>query len=347
MSSRNLSHRYLAALALALTIGVAAPAFPQAPERSDRPAAAVTRDQALQGAIDDTPAGRQALGTWLEQTGSGPKAVAAQAVALIRALRTAGINDPGLLQQTADRIAQSAEKILQQVHIYRASVAANLALGAGHIGFVFQSPDAVAPPGFEVILPRDARLRGANMRAIRSPVAAPILQAGIVGVRSVTLKVANGNYRLILLTADMQVANLNRAPFGTTVRVNERSYTVAAATPREWLQKAVLGGGGGIGEGGALVLTAAVTDGTLIVSFLDPVGETFISGLVLEPLGQRSALNGVANDGADENVATADAAIEDTVGSLLSEIATAAGPQQNNLGLNNPPAPAPDSLSAN
>jgi hypothetical protein len=310
----------------------------------DSKPADVSQEQALQGAISGTPQGLAILRAWLGQAGGKAKQTADRAVALIRALHNAKIVDAASLPEVADRIAQTADKILQQVHIYKASIEKEVSLGEGRLGFVFQSPDIAVPAGFTAILPRDPRLRGVDLKALQSPVKAPILRAGIVGVQSVTLAVPNGNYRLILVTSDMGVANLDRSPFGTTVRVNDRTYEVAATDPEAWRYEAVIGsGGGGAATGGVLILAAAVRDGTLKVSFLNPAGETFISGLILEPLAQRSIVAGVADDDAD--IVVADASIEEAVGSLLSEITTAAGPQQPVPGFDLPATP--DSLSPN
>ena len=343
-------HCLAAILALPFGMAILAvsslPASAEGTELTASPA--VGEAEALQGAIDGTSEGLAKLRAWLEQAGGRPKATSARAIALIKALRPAnGAASPDL-QQIADRIAQSAERILRQVHIVRTSVATDVALGEGRLGFVFQTPDAKSPPGFDVILPRDPRLRGSNPTALRSPVDAPILRAGIVGVEAVTLKVPNGTYRLILLTSDMGLQNLNRSPFGTRVRVNDQTFEVATVAAADWRGAAAIGHGATrAADGGSLILPAAVRDGTLTVSFLDPLGETFISGLILEPLAQRSLLAGAAES--ELEVADADAAIDDAVGALLSEITTAAGPQAlaNNLQLNNPPAPPPDTLSAN
>ena len=97
------------------------------------------------------------------------------------------------------------------------------------------------PSGFELVTPGDARLKGANMRVIQIPGGGLIAVSGIAGVRSFELDVPDGDYRVILLTANSGQADTALAPFGGTITVNSVTQQVALGDSSKWIGNGTLG----------------------------------------------------------------------------------------------------------
>jgi hypothetical protein len=320
-------------------------------------AASLGFEQAVQGAIATAPEGQAPLQFWMEQSFGDPKALVRRTLPLIEALRNARLNLEQI-QRAADRISRTASEILNQVHILNTGVTGAVTLGGGKVGFTFQSADAKIVPGFQPILPRDPRLTGQNLRAIRTPRDGSILQAGIFGPQSLSLPMPNGSYRIILLTGEAGIPGAIKTPFGRQVKVNQHSFDVAAARPDNSLPAAVLAAGNGAlaAIGGGLILYADITTGRLDLEFVNPEGETYLCSVILEPMAEPSLLSGSPYVRAlldpkqhQTDIAEALAEIDNALGTLLSDVATAAGPQDraDQLNLSQPPAQQPDAISPN
>jgi hypothetical protein len=88
------------------------------------------------------------------------------------------------------------------------------------------------------------------------------------------------------------------------------------------------------GTGGMIIVEAEVVDGKLVIDFDKLGGEsTYLTAIIVEPMDEKSNLD--LRDEVEEHyqydserLAAANAKIDEQIGAVLSEIATAAGPQQ-------------------
>jgi hypothetical protein len=318
----------------------------------------ITKEQALQAILSGKDEGLKLLQKYFDQSGS-PKAVVALTNELIDLIKKdPAFKDISKLQAVADQIAKVADESINSAHVLKVGVDPGVTLTGKQHGFEFGPPDLKKFANFESIAPKDPRVTGKDVRGLRRPETAPLLGSGISGVQSVQLKMPNGQYRIILVTGNTGIPSLATAPFGQDVAVNGQSFHVAGGgSPDTWQGLITLGNSGvnalGSDTGGAIVLMGTVTDGVLEVDLNGAPGTTFLAAMVIEPFGEPSI---IAEEPSEDTWFDLDidsrtgalAEIDDAVGTLLSDIATAAGPDQiaQILGLQNPPA-NPDALSSN
>jgi hypothetical protein len=337
----------------------------------------IGRTEALAGALVGTPAGMNALNTFLDGANGVPEKVTERAVQLINELRRGDITgDPVALQQAADRIAEAAGRSLKSAQIVKLQVDKDFTLGAGRTGFDFGPPDQPPMPGFKAVTARDSQLSG-DLQNLRRPTGDPLQASGIRGIRQIKVPYPDGPVRIMLLTDAYNDAAVDDQPFGAEVVANGTSVRVSRTAPSDWLPNAYLTNAGpymddayngnrqlqGIGNqsGGVLIVNAVVTNGVLNIDLKPVPGKsTYLTGMIVEPVRGESVLYGTgeardvlriaangrgagaAGDRLAETLKRAEAQIQSAVANLLSTIATAAGPGAL-AELANLPAPTADS----
>lgn len=326
---RSIANIAVVALVLLAAIAVRGPARAQ----GDDP-----RSQALAGAIAGTPEGLAALQHYLDGAGL-PNAVAASAVDLIATLPASPAGgDPVALQDAADRISEAATVAADSAPIVRLSVDPALALGQGRYGFDFGPADGAVQPGFRRVDARSNFVRGADMNGLRRPEGDSLLGDGVRGVEQFITRLPNGTYRVLLMTDDIGINEVTTNPYGQSVTVNGQDQRIAGVTPDQWLPSARLGAGAdpaaaGADTGGVIVLTAVVTNGRLRLAFNGEAVDTYLTGIIIEPVTEPSVLDdsGPASGLLEERenqILEAEDRVQEQLGELLSQVATAAGPDQ-------------------
>lgn len=349
--------------ALTLPAAVAQPRTPPSPAAK---ATGGSRTDALAGALVGTPAGLTALNAFLDGANGLPEKVTERAVTLINELRRGDIsNDPVVLQQAADRIAEAAAKSLKSGHIVKLQVDKDFTLGNGRLGLDFGPPDVPPMPGFQQVSARDPRV-GGDLQAMRRPTGDPLMATGVRGIQTIKVPFPDGPIRIMLMTDAYNDAAVDDQPFGAEIEVNGTVVRVSRTDPSQWLPNAYLTAPGsymdaeqkddrqidGIGNtsGGVLIINAVVTNGQLSINLKPAFGKsTYLTGLIAEPVTTQSVLlgrgearalvqmngmgqgttgtgTGAGGPRIAEQIMAADAAIQSAVANLLSAIATAAGP---------------------
>ena len=317
--------RPIAGLVLCLLAAGAA-----AQERAER---APLLDAALAGGAE----GAVALRSHLEAGDPSPKATAERAQELIRALPGRENADPTALKAAAERIAAVAGDLIQALKVVQVIRHDDFRLPERALALKFGPANSELPPGFALTQARDPRLKG-ETREVAGAGVNVLLNSGVAGVMSLELPLANGEWRVILLTADPDGPMRPKKPFGEAVVVNGVRHAVARSEPHLWVQRAALtraGAGRALGKavddrGGLIVLQTAVRDGRLRIAF---EGAAYLAALIVEPAAGETVL-AMTKAAADAAFASADesmesiASVESAVGEALAAIATAAGPTE-------------------
>nr|MBC8242105.1 hypothetical protein [Alphaproteobacteria bacterium] len=274
---------------------------------------------------------------------------------LIKALtKTKAPNDPAALQGAITAIAQAARQALFAPPIARVRSMDNFQLSPHSHGFDFGPPDSAAMPRFQHITAKDERLAGANRRALRRPSSDELFSDGVVNVEKFTADIPNGKWRVVLLTDDLGIGKSLTNPLGQNIRINGNSVRIAQTDPASWLTTGILSGTGGQtttggqggqtvgqkkngdngGAGGMVIIETEVVNGKLVIDLEKLQGlSTYLTAIIVEPADEKSNFD-LREEARDhyrydsERLAATNARIDEQIGAVLSEIATAAGPQQ-------------------
>jgi len=291
----------------------------------------------LDAAVVGGAEGAAAVRSYLEAGDPSPKATAERARELIRALPGQESADPMALKAAAERIAAVAGDLIQALKVVQAIRHDDLKLPERAFALKFGPANSELPPGFALARASDPRLKG-ETREVAGVGVNVLLNSGVSGVKSLEFPLADGDWRVILLTADPDGPTRPRKPFGDAVVVNGVRHAVARSEPHLWIQRAALtraGAGRALGEavddrGGLIVLQTAVREGRLRIAF---EGVAFLAALIVEPAAGDTVL-AMTRNAADAAFASADesmesiASVESAVGEALAAIATAAGPTE-------------------
>jgi hypothetical protein len=353
-------------LAAALLVGSALlvpdPVFAQSKPAST---AGGGRTEAIAGALVGSAAGLNALTSYLEAGGALPADVQRRAVALINDLQRGDLTrDPIALQQAADRIAQTASRTLQSAQIMSIQMDKDFNLGTGRVGLDFGPPSSPAQPGFQKIGPTSSVV-GGDRQVMRRPTGDSLFGDGMRGIRTIRVpNLPNGPIRVVLLTDNYTDDDNTASPFGSEVNVNGTAVRVAQTPPSQWIPGAALTAPGnnigagaqtqqiegvGVKTGGAIVINAVVVNGELVIQMNAPPGRsTYLTGAILEPVSNNNSVlygsgaakqlldmyaegHGAGSQGqgrGESAIMQAENMIQDAMGNMLSNIATAAGPGQ-------------------
>lgn len=293
----------------------------------------LSAEQALALAREGSQASVAALMQYLSQGAATPDEIAARASALVEGL---GGEDLEAMQIAADAIARAAENALSGARVVRFDVDPNYQLAEGAIGFDFGTADAKLLPGFERVTTKDERIEGDELSAIRRPSESPVISDGLLGVKRFKTAVANGRYRIILMTEDLGEWQRLLQPLGASIRINGIDFSIAGGNPEEWASQAYLGaltelaGAKVQMTGGMLVIEFEVTNGELNLEFLGD-HPTYLTGLVVEPASVKPTF--VALNPAAEKALTFDpkkvldqqVKIAEAIGKAIQQVVTEAG----------------------
>ena len=296
-----------------------------------------------------------AVKAWLA-AGATPAVRVARGVALIKSLRRSpAAKDPAAILAAADRIATMVADDLSGRRVTQLAVDKDFRPSAKSIAWDLGPQDGTTHPGFERVLPGDSRIEGGNMQALRRPSDDPLLTDGIVGIERLKVKVAEGRYRIVLMTEPIGEASTQLSPFGRTVVINGVEIPVADAPAAEWGNRAYLsqdsaalaasyngnpapGGGPVIAtQAGGVIIVEGSTRGTgnnaeLIIELRQPAGRrSYITGLLVEPAEEPSSLWRTPEDRSadislDEQFSL-EGSLLDSIAELVEDLAPAAGPQ--------------------
>jgi hypothetical protein len=246
--------------------------------------------------------------------GDNPPAVvvARRAAAIIRQLGALRSKlKPGDLLGAVDRVVHVAARSLSYASVMRMAVADNYRPESAVLAWDFGPSHRQPMPGFERVIPDDKRLLGDEMAGRFQASRNSFLADGISGVRKIELDLSDGDYRIILMTRNVEDPGLATLPFGGEVRINGVPLIVNGRGPANWLDHALLdrsgvrlasgafdrAGGfltGNVGreaaalfqpqQGGAIVLEGSAQDGKLVIELRNfGTANSYLTGLIVEP----------------------------------------------------------------
>jgi hypothetical protein len=246
------------------------------------------------------PRSEAAIADFLSQGNPTPTEVGARAVALSRAVQT----DPVLARSNrqldvVDRIGQAVSSTLCAPRVMTVNLDNDYVPPAGVYAYDFGGWSTPVATGFERLTPASQQVYGTRMNVHEQVGDGAVLSDAIGGLSNLVFDLPNGDYRVILMTTP-QVADAAQQPFGASFGVNGVSYHLGTATSDTWWDNANLSGAGAqqaplvevAGQGGGIVATATVADGTLQVDFDGGYSglSAVLSGVLIEPAGMPSSL---------------------------------------------------------
>jgi hypothetical protein len=262
--------------------------------------------------------GGPALDRWLGGGILAPEETARRATALIEALGSRKGTLPGQdLLKAIDRIAGYVARRLATASVMQLAVDPEFRPPVGSIALKFGPPDAPQAAGFEAVSPKDPRISGRDLRGLRRPLDEPVSASGIAGIEKISLRLAPGDYRVVLLTQNLGDPELVRRPFGRSLRVNGVPVIVAGSDPSRWIPGAVLSNraaalaegvrsvGGyptgrlaphantmvGRHQAGGLVIEARAPQGRITIELAEfGRGRSYLTALVAEPANRPSSI---------------------------------------------------------
>ncbi len=182
-------------------------------------------------------------------------------------------------------------------------------LPAGAKGLSFGGWDTPLPRGFERVLAADKRIEGQPF-IIRRPAPDPLIAGGLRGIAKLHLEWPKGRARVSLWTEDPGEWELLPFPLSRQIIINGTDALHQNLNPPQWLAKRYLLGADqepksgsdawsefGQHRGGLVSIEVEVGDnGILIEQSGDSPSATFLSAALVEPAGQRAALDAVLQD---------------------------------------------------
>lgn len=347
------------AVALVAALTVATAGAQTAPSGTDDVPRAVAT-----ALLAGTPDAFAELNRYLGDGNLNPAQITERATALLQAVgQEAGSVKPDDVTKTIDRITGFASRLLATASVVRFAVDSSFRPPPGALALSFGAASALGHPGFTQVTPTDPRISGVDLVAMQGATGRSLLSNGIAGIQKITLKVPQGDYRLVLMTQQIGDGRPNQAPFGRSLRINGVPVLVGRSDPSQWLDGAVLTdqgarfvGGNGQSVGGFLsgtfdpAATAMITQqrgGALVIEVRAPDGQvqiemsgfgndrSYMSGLLLEPRDRNSSL--VLQREAFKAILPLDvrlafeAQIMASAAAVLEQLTPAAGPGPNGL----------------
>lgn len=263
--------------------------------------------------------GTAIIDRFLRGDGAPPALVARRAAAIIRQLgEQRGTLKPADLLGAVDRVVHVAARSLSYASVMRMAVAENYRPESAVLAWDFGPAGGKIMPGFERILPNDKRIAGDHMTGHLQAQRNSLLTDGISGLRKIELDLADGNYRIILMTQAVGDPALAKLPFGREVRINGMTMIVIGEGPANWLGHSLLGNSGvrlasgafdraggfltgdtgseagtlyQTQQGGAIILEGAAHNGKMVIEFSNFGSDnSYLTGLIIEPPDKLSDL---------------------------------------------------------
>jgi hypothetical protein len=192
--------------------------------------------------------------------------------------------------ETVRQAVQTASGAACAAAVVPLSIEPNFVLPTGSIGFDFQPRGANPAPGFRPVVPGDSRLSG-GQKPLAGASKEDLSSDSLSDVRRFRDgQLADGEYRVIVVGAAGDTSKGN--PFGTQVVINGRTIDISgngpaaiAAQMGDAVRNVRLGGSS---QAPMLVFDIVVSSNTLDLQFLTGA---VVSGLVVEPVGNKSVLD--------------------------------------------------------
>lgn len=178
-------------------------------------------------------------------------------------------------------------------------------LPAGALGLSFGSADAPLFPGFERVSPGDKRIVEGPAIPIRRPGVDPLIGSGLRGLEKVRLAWPQGRARVSLWTEDVGEWETLPHALRRRIRINGVDIFNERLTPPQWIAARYLANRDaeaganldswdayGSRRGGLITAEVDVGEHGLTIELAgeSPVA-TFVSAILVEPAGQRAALD--------------------------------------------------------
>jgi hypothetical protein len=257
-----------------------------------------------------------AIPRYLSVGNPGPSDVVQRAVSLMRTLRgQKKALKPSDLFEVVSRVSTLATRALTKTSITRLAVASDYKPRNAMIALDFGPADGKVMDGFTRVTPGDQRVSGERVSALRRPEDSALLADGLSGVKTISIDVPVGNYRIILMTQDLGDSRFN-APLGRQIRINKIPFLVTSGNPEQWTRDALLSGtsnsldksglsvaggylSGDLSQalkgqkrrqmGGAIIIEGQSNNGKLVIELIGfKNNTTYLTGLIVEPLKQVS-----------------------------------------------------------
>lgn len=241
----------------------------------------------------------QMINEFLAEGNATPREVAVRAVALSLAVgRDPRLKDSDRRFSLNQTISDGMSKSLGAPRILNVEVDADFVPPEGTFAWDLGGLTTPVADGFQQLTPYSAEVGGPGLRDLDEVGDGPALQDVIENLQNLTLQVPNGQYRVILLTAE-QLAARSSAPFGETFKVNGVEYVLGKSSSGDWFDTAFLRGAGdavldNVKYGAAgLSVVVEVGNGTLSLEFSGGRGSlgSILSGIVMEPIALPSRLD--------------------------------------------------------
>ena len=217
---------------------------------------------------------------------------------------------PSDLFQVVSRVSTLTTRALTKTSITRLAVASDYKPRNAMIALDFEPADGKVMDGFTRVVPSDLRVS-----AWRWPEDSDLLADGLSSVKTISMDVPVGAYRIILMTQDLGDFRFN-APLGRQIRIKKISFVVSSSNPDQWIRDALLSGNsnsldksglnfsggyfsGDLSQllkrqesrqmGGAIIVEGQSSDGKLVIELIGfKTDITYLTGLIVEPLEQVS-----------------------------------------------------------
>ena len=193
-----------------------------------------------------------------------------------------------------------------RVDIASFKLAETQALPNKAIGLSFGALDAPLMSGFERVGPSDPRISG-QLFVIRRPAPDPLVANGMRGIQKVVVPYPRGFARVSLWTEDPGEWENLPHPLDRQITINGRQVLNQRLTPPQWIKQRYLAGSDqepsnnadawtsfGQHRGGLITAEVEVGESGIVVEQSgDSPSAMFLSAMVIEPAGQRAALDAV------------------------------------------------------
>ena len=257
-----------------------------------------------------------AIPRYLSVGNPAPSDVVQRAVSLMRTLGDQKkALKPSDLFQVVSRVSTLATRALTKTSITRLAVSSDYKPRNAMIALDFGPADGKVMDGFTRVVPSDPRVSGKQVSALRRPEDSALLADGLSGIKTISIDVPVGSYRIVLMTQDLGDPRFN-APLGREIRINNIPFLVASGESGQWTRDALLSGNndsldksglafaggylsGDLSQalkrqesrqmGGAIIIEGRSSDGKLVIELRGFKNDTtYLTGLIVEPLTQVS-----------------------------------------------------------
>ena len=165
--------------------------------------------------------GSAVIERFLHGDGAPAALVAKRAAAVMRQLGAQrSVLEPEDLLDAVDRVVHVAARSFSYATVMRTAVAGNYRPDNAVLAWDFGPPGGKVMPCFVHIRPNDKRISSRDITAHFQISANSLLADGIFGMRRIELDLADGKYRIILITRNLGDFTLSNLPFGREVRIN-------------------------------------------------------------------------------------------------------------------------------